>query len=153
MKGKIFRAKLLVAMKNRSYTMIPNDGSISRNRVTKPNLHCKNVLLSMTWDFRGIIRYGPLPSKRTITVEYCQNRSTNLSAAEVEMVVYRTRNERRNFATRRCSRIIEKKRGTRFLLWDGKCCHARHTLQAWLTIVFFDAATPIVGRKYPKMHR
>ena len=64
-------------MKNESYmTILNNANHLNVNpeelssSVTKLNLHCKKVLLSILWNFRGIIHYELLSPKRIITAEY-----------------------------------------------------------------------------------
>lgn len=79
-----------------------------------------------------------------------------IRAVEAETAVYRTRNEMRNFAARRCSATRCRKHGTIYVLEWKVLPRAAYSpdLAGPSTIVFFEVfLTPFVGRRYPKMHR
>lgn len=105
-----------------------NHGSIPENGWLEWQNRIR-VLPSMLWDFRGIIRYEPLPPGRTITAEYCQNRSTNS---------YEQLKQKRPFTGQGMKCVILQRDDARprvaentgrFMYWNGKCCRVRHTLQ------------------------
>lgn len=78
-----------------------NHGSIPENAWFEWQNRIR-ILPSMLWDFRGIIRYEHFIWKDNNCRILSKSIDEFIRAVEAETAVYRTRNEMRNFAARRC---------------------------------------------------